>query len=162
MTRLTLDAKTWLLLGALAAAALLGGAHAFEKRFEIKAGAAAKNRRFISRLNFRGRRLREPDKLRGVEGGGQITDINEVMGNPFLLGGTWLGGADVQSAINRHGIGGNNFAANFFRKLKRNLGFADGSRPGQENRSGDRIHRIKTKTKAFLFLDSTVLILIIL
>jgi disulfide bond formation protein DsbB len=30
MTRLSLDAKTWLILGALAAAALLAGAHAFE------------------------------------------------------------------------------------------------------------------------------------
>lgn len=30
MTRLSLDAKTWLLLAALASAALLGGAHAFE------------------------------------------------------------------------------------------------------------------------------------
>jgi hypothetical protein len=46
----------------------------------------------------------------------QVADVNEVMRHAGAFGGRRLGGADVESAINLHGIGGDDFAADFFRE----------------------------------------------
>ena len=74
--------------------------------------------------------LREPDELRGVKGLGQVADVDQVMRHAGAFGGRRLGRADVESAIHLHGIGGNDFAADLFGEMQRDLGFADGGRAG--------------------------------
>ena len=88
---------------------------------------------FSPGLDFRDGDFREPDELRGVEGSGQIADVNEVMRHAGAVGGRWLGRADVESAIDLHGIGGNDFTAELFREAQGDFGFAGGGRTGDEN-----------------------------
>jgi hypothetical protein len=87
-----------------------------------------------ARLDFRDGQLRAADELRGVEGFGQIAEVNQVMRHAGAVGGRRLGRADVESAIHLHGVGGDDFAAELFRERERDCGFANGSRPGNENR----------------------------
>ena len=49
------------------------------------------------------------------------------------VGGRWFGRADVESAINLHGIDGDDFAAEFFGEPQRDFGFADGGRAGDKD-----------------------------
>ena len=108
-------------------------AESFKKGFEVKSGAAAKNRHAPARLDFRHGAMREPGELRGVERFGQIADVNEVMRHAGAVGGRRFGRADVESAIDLHGIGGNDFAAELFREAQGDFRFADGGRAGDED-----------------------------
>src|ERR1019366_7542454 len=110
---------------------------AFEKRLEIKPGAAAENRRPPARLDFGHRLFREANELRCVEGFVQIANVNEVMRHAGAFGRRWLGRADVQPAINLHRVGGDDFATDFFRERECNCRFSNRRRPGEED--GERM-----------------------
>ena len=109
-------------------------AETIQERIEIQAGAAAQNRHPPASLNFLHRSLGAADKLRRIERLVQIDDINQVVGHTLALCRSGLGGADVESTINLHGIHGDNFAADFFSQQQGNFGFANGGRTRQENR----------------------------
>ena len=108
-------------------------AESAQKRLEIKSGAAAENRGFVSQLYLFNRLLREPDELRSVKIFRQFADVNQVMRHARALGWRRLGRPDVESAIDLHRIGGDDFAADFFGKQKGDFRFSDRSRPGQKN-----------------------------
>src|ERR1017187_644584 len=107
-------------------------AKSFEKGFEVKSGAAAKDRHATARLDLHDSLMREPGELRGVERFGQVADVNEVMRHAGAVGGRWLGRADVESAIDLHGIGGNDFTAELPGKAQGDFRFSDGGRAGDE------------------------------
>ena len=88
-----------------------------------------------ARLDFHRGAMREPGELRGVERFGQIADVNQVMRHAGAFGGRRFGRADVESAIDLHRVHGNDFAADAFGELQRDLGFADGGWAGDEHRA---------------------------
>lgn len=49
----------------------------------------------------------------------RIDEVQQVMGNSGLFRSGWLGCADIQFAIDRHGIETENFSANLFRQSER-------------------------------------------
>src|ERR1019366_2864802 len=57
----------------------------------------------------------------------------EVMRHPGTVGGRRLGRADVETAIDLHGIHGTNFPAELLCERERDFGFSNGSRPGDED-----------------------------
>jgi len=120
-------------------------AESAQERLEIKSRAAAEDWNFISRLDFFDRLLREADELRGVEIFRQVADVNEVMRHAGALGGRRFGRADVESAINLHGIHRDDFAAEFFREAQGDFRFTDGGWSCKKNRRDriNKIHRIK-------------------
>ena len=132
-------------------------AEPFEKGLEIKSGAAAKDRHAAARLDFRHGAMREPGELRGVERFGQIADVNEVMRHAGAVGGRWLGRADVESAIDLHGIGGDDFTAELFREAQGDFGFADGGRAGDAGRDEDGGWRMEDGNRIVCHLQSSIL-----
>ena len=98
-------------------------AESFEKCFEIKPRSAAENGRPPARLDIRNGPLRVPDKLGGIKSFVQIADIQQVVRHAGAFAGRGFGRADVESAIDLHGIDGDDFAADFFRERQRDGGF---------------------------------------
>lgn len=119
----------------LAAKLGIGGrrfSQTFEKRFEVKAGAATQNGKFAPAMNVRHGLLGQGDKLRRVESLGQADDVDEMMWHPLAFGQTRFAGADIEPAINLHGVHGNDFAVKLFSEKKRYLGFAGRGSAGDE------------------------------
>jgi hypothetical protein len=85
-------------------------------------------------LDVRNSFLRELHELRGVERFGQFNDIEQVMthASAFLEGG--FGCANVQPAIDLHGIHRNDFAAKLLGQQQGDFGFADSCRPSEQQR----------------------------
>ena len=65
----------------------------------------------------------ERDELFGVEGFGDVADVNEA-------GGFVFGGADVHSPVDLHGVGRDDFGA----EVARDGAFADSGGADEENR----------------------------
>jgi hypothetical protein len=110
-------------------------AESIEESLEVKSRAAAENRHAMARLDFRRGLTGEFDKPGRVEGFFQIHDVNQVMWHAGALGGGRFGGADVEAAINLHGIHRDDFAADCFGEQQRDFGFANGGRAGEEDGS---------------------------
>ena len=55
------------------------------------------------------------------------------MADALLFFGGRFGGADVEAAIDLHGIDGNDFAADALGELQSDFGFADGGWAGDED-----------------------------
>ena len=59
-------------------------------------------------------RLASAHELSGVERLGHVHHINQMMGHAGAVGARGFGGADVQPAIDLHGINGNDLSAELF------------------------------------------------
>ena len=101
--------------------------------------------------------MRQPGELRGIEGPGQIADVNEVMRHAGAVGGRRLGRAEVESAIDLHGIGGNDFATEQFRDAQGDSRFSNRSRPGDQNRERMEDGGLKM-AKAILHLPFSIFV----
>ena len=73
----------------------------------------------IARLNFANGIVSEAHELGCVKGFVEIDDVNEMMRDAPAFGGGRLGGADVEPAVNLHGIGGNDFAVELLSARRR-------------------------------------------
>ena len=86
-----------------------------------------------SGLNFCHRTASERDESGGVETFGQIHNIDEMMRHTGAFFSMKLGGSDVESAIDLHGIHRDDFAIKLFRENHGDAGFPGGGGPGQKN-----------------------------
>jgi hypothetical protein len=78
---------------------------------EIQPGAAAQNRQPAPGLDVRDGAVRQLYESGGIERLGQVHHINQVMGHAGTLLRRGFGRADVQPAIDLHGIHGDDLAA---------------------------------------------------
>jgi hypothetical protein len=109
-----------------------GVAEALEEGVEIKAGTAAEDGEASAGVDVGDGGVREAGELGGVEVVGELTDVDEVVRDTAALGGGGFGGAEVEAAIDLHGIDGDDFGVELFGEAKRDGGFTDGGGTGEE------------------------------
>ena len=102
------------------------------KGTEIERGAPHKEDRAPSAADGMHRdrgRGQPPDD---VERLGRSDNVEEVVGNALLLRGRGLGGADVESAVDRHRVDADNLGPKSFGEPHRQAGFPRRSRAGEK------------------------------
>ena len=107
---------------------------AFQKCFEVKARPAAQEWHATAHLDVGYGVMGPAGKLRGIERLGHIDHINQVMANALAFDWSRLGSADVQAAIDLHGIDRNDFAGDLFRDPQGDFALAGGGGACQEQR----------------------------
>ena len=68
----------------------------------------------------------------GVEDLVRVNYVNQVVGCAFSFGECWLGGADVEAAVDLAGVGGDDFDGGVVGELKGETGFAGGGGSGDD------------------------------
>ena len=108
-------------------------AQPFQEGFEIKAGAAAQDRNTTPPPDVRASLARQSGESPRIERLAHLDHINQMMRHALPFVRRWFGGADVESAIDLHGIDGNDLAVEPLGQRQRHRGLAHGSRAGDED-----------------------------
>ncbi len=110
-------------------------AHVRQERVHIQPGAARDDRQAAPRADLRDAAGREPDVIRHAERLRRVPEPHQVVRHTAHLGRRGLRRSDREPAVNLHGVGGDDLAAETERKRDRQPGL---SRRGGADDRGDR------------------------
>ena len=101
----------------------------FEQSAEIKAGARSEDGKFAATAEIFERIERAAAIFSGGEDFLRFHQVDEVMRNAALLGGTYFGGPDIEMPIHLRGIADQNFAAELLGEFDSKSRFSGSSGP---------------------------------
>ena len=103
-----------------------------EQGLDVEAGAADDDGARSARLDVDDRGAGHACEAVGVEDLVWVNYVNQMVGCAFSFGECWLGGADVEAAVDLAGVGGDDFDRRVFGQLKCKAGFAGGGGAGDD------------------------------
>ena len=103
-----------------------------EQRLDVEAGAADDDRKRSARLDVDDRGAGHACEAVGVEDLVRVNYVNQMVGCAFSFGECWLGGADVEAAVDLAGVGGDDFDGGVLGQVQGEAGFAGGGGAGDD------------------------------